>query len=189
MSMSKRSVLAVLLAAGAVTGCSIGADTPGQGPQTGEIHLSRTEDYADLTELAAASSAVVKVKVRASAGDSLNGIPTTVTTVRVIEVVSGDVPGSELSIQQFGNAETRVDQTAPILQSGHEYLLFVKPFHLKRGNNTGLYTITGDRGEYRYDEQHGDYRLKGGEEVRLPATLSTAEVKKVRELPLAPATG
>ncbi|MGW2620630.1 hypothetical protein [Streptomyces sp. NPDC001500] len=179
------ALAAALFAAAVMAGCSSGDEASRASTPAAEIHLSRSKDYTDLTALAADSTAVVKVTAGSSTGRSLNDVPTTVTQVRVNEVVSGTLSTHVLSIQQLGNSRTRIDDAAPILKKGQDYLLFVRPFHLTAADDTGLYSITGGRGEYVYDRNRGDYRLEGGETAQLPAGLSASQVSEVGALPLA----
>ncbi|MEU9336550.1 hypothetical protein AB0D49_25825 [Streptomyces sp. NPDC048290] len=179
--------LAILLAtvtAGTACSSSKGEDSEGKAATT-RIHLSRAVEYTELTGLAANSSAVVKVTAGTATGGEINGVPTTVTEVRVTQLVSGEIPGDTLSVQQFGNGETIVENSAPILKQGNEYLLFVRPFHFEESDETGLHSITGGRGEYVYDKERDTYRLQGGEDARIPPTLSSSEIAKISRLPLA----
>ena len=45
---------------------------------------------------------------------------------------------------------------------GGQYLIFLRPFYWTPGDNTGQYTITGDRGLYELDAKAQQYSFRGG---------------------------
>ncbi|MFF3453637.1 hypothetical protein ACFYXH_04755 [Streptomyces sp. NPDC002730] len=139
------------------------------------LHASRVKDYKTFAELKQDSTAVVKVTASGSVKDGLNKIPTTVTTVNVDSVLWGKVPAKSLAIQQLGRSNMKLDDTGALLVAGRQYLLFVQPFHLTRGDNTSLYQITGGQGVYQLDKKNSEYSFTGGGAPKLPKEFAAEE--------------
>lgn len=172
-------IAVVAVAGSAVAGCgaSSGGASGRHGQSATEIHLSRVKDYADLSSLAKDSSVIVRAVAGNSTSATANGAPTTTTEVSVEQVVHGDLAVKSLRIQQVGDRRTVVDNGAQVLEKGGEYLLFLNPFHMTPGDETGLYVMTGSLGEFRAKARGGSYAFQGGEESRLPSAISVQDVR------------
>ncbi|MFE0200601.1 hypothetical protein ACFW0I_33330 [[Kitasatospora] papulosa] len=162
-----------VLAACAVVALTSGCGAAGGDPQAHEasrtaLHASRVKDYNTFAELKQDSVAVVKVTATGSAERSLSSVPTTVTTVAVDDVLWGNSPAQSLSIQQLGRSNMDLEDTGAILEKGQQYILFVEPFHMTPGDDTGLYQITGGQGVYRLNKAGSDYMFAGGGKPKLP---------------------
>ena len=113
-----------------------------------KIQVSQALRYDSLDQLERDSSAVLLVSPKSAREDTLNGIPITLTDVAVTGSISGSVQAGTITIQQLGTATTSSPQTSELLEFGQRYLIFVQPFHLIDGDETGRFVITGDQGVY-----------------------------------------
>jgi len=109
--------------------------------------------------------------------DTLNGLPITITTVRVTKILWGKVPTEKIFIQQVGDSSMILHDTGPLLEKDREYLLFVTPFHLTPNDDTGRYVITGNQGNFVLESGTTNFRFAGaGDPPLLPRTLRPQDI-------------
>ncbi|OCC09513.1 hypothetical protein [Streptomyces sp. PTY087I2] len=174
MKSVKAIALSVCATALLATGCgAVGSGGDAQEASRSALHVSRVKDYDSFAELRQDSIAAVKVTVKGNEEEALNEVPTSVTTVTVDEVLWGKSPAKSFPVLQLGRAGMDLEDTGAILVKGQRYILFVKPFHLKPGEATGLYQITGSQGVYRFDGEGGGYAFAGGGHPRLPERFTS----------------
>jgi hypothetical protein len=100
--------------------------------------------YHSIGQLAADSRAVIVLTATATAsGESVQGIPYTVTQARVERVIRGELQGSTVRIRQLGGTGVTVEGGSPILKSGRTYLAFIEPFTFGPGAETDQWVIVG----------------------------------------------
>lgn len=155
ISLGKRmtAVVATALLLIAASGCSSTTQTGMDG--------SRHELFESLQALSGASSAVAVVEV-IDQTTTTDDIPTTISTVKVIEsftpeglaealAVDPSKVADSIQVRQMGAAGMGLPYS--ILQIGDKYLLFLTPSGLEgkeavqfyiTGGSAGMYTIDGD---------------------------------------------
>jgi hypothetical protein len=176
--MLKKLALAVVAAA-LLAGCASTPDSETAAPQNGgnELSASRVKDYESLAELRNESTAIVRVTVESSTEDKLNSLPVTISTVRVHQVLWGKVPTDLLAVQQVGDATMTLHDTGALLDRAREYVLFIKPFQLTPGEDTGRWLITGDQGTFARSVDGATYEFTGaGNPPQLPRSLRAADI-------------
>lgn len=177
--MKYRKIVATVAGTIAVlsaSGCGTGSATPSDNEKP-ILHASRVKDYDTLAELKQDSVAIVQVTASRAEQKSLNDIPTTLTSVSVDEVLWGKLPERSLSIQQLGQMGMDLHDTGSVLENGKSYLLYVKPFHMSPGDDTGLHQITGGQGAYEFDAAKNEYRFIGGGAPGLPKRITVNDVE------------
>jgi hypothetical protein len=158
----------------ALSACGAPGDQPPEtaaGKTTIGLHADRVKEYQSLEELKRDSTVVVRATAGDATVESLNGIPVTITTVKVSDTRWGKLTSKTLSVLQVGDDSVLSDDFAQVLKKGAEYIMFLKPYHLVPGDSTGRYIVTGDQGVYALDGQGGNYRFAGGGEPQLPASI------------------
>jgi len=158
----------------ALSACGAPGNQPqdeGAGKTAVVLHANRIKEYRSLEELKRDSTVVVRATAGDATVESLNGIPVTVTTVKVSDARWGKLPLTTLSVLQMGDDTVVSDDFAQILKKGSEYIMFLKPYHLVPGDNTGRYIVTGDQGVYALDDQGAGYQFVGGGAPQLPASI------------------
>lgn len=170
------ATIAGTIAVLSASGCGTGSATF-SGNEKPILHASRVKDYNNLAELKQDSVAIVQVTASRAEQKSLNDIPTTLTNVSVDEVLWGNLPERSLSIQQLGRMDMDLHDTGSLLENGKSYLLYVKPFHMSPGDNTGLHQITGGQGVYEFDAAKSEYRFIGGGTPDLPKRITANEAE------------
>lgn len=111
--------------------------------QDGAVHGSRSGGDLSMSTLTASASSVAVVEPTGrSRVEYVTNIPFTVTTVRVVDSLSGTQLGGEIEIRQPGRSSVE-DQA--ILQPGGRYLAYLEPFMLEPGKvvNPSEFVITG----------------------------------------------
>ncbi|MFE9381002.1 hypothetical protein [Streptomyces sp. NPDC006855] len=180
--MNSRKIAALTACAVAVLASGCSAADGGSQPREGgriALHASRVKDYNTFAELRQDSVAAVRVTVADSAEQSLNTVPTTVTNVTVDGALWGKVPVKSLAIQQLGRSNMDLKDTGAILKKGEQYILFIKPFHMTPGDDTGLYQITGEQGAYRLNKKNSAYEFAGGGKPKLPKYFAVSAAGSV----------
>ncbi|MFG1803072.1 hypothetical protein ACGFI4_23300 [Micromonospora carbonacea] len=170
----------VVVAAALLAGCGSASDGGSAAQPEGQTELSasRVKDYASLAELRAESTAIVRGTVESSTGDKLNDLPVTISKLRVKKVLWGKVPSDVLAVQQAGDETMKLHDTGAILAKDREYLLFVKPFQLTPGKDTGRWLITGDQGTFARSDDGVTFEFAGaGDPPELPRTLRVTAVE------------
>ncbi|WP_147339399.1 hypothetical protein [Actinomadura spongiicola] len=168
----------VVLLSGCGTAAVDSATNSGHEKATSTLHASRVKDYNSLAELRGDSTAIIRGTAGASTVQKINQIPATTTSVRVSSKLWGSLPAKNISVLQIGQAGMALHDTSQILQHGQEYLLYVKPFHLTPGDNTGRYIITGSQGIFKKDGT-GGYTFAGAGEPALPKRIAATEMNKL----------
>ncbi|MGO2411588.1 hypothetical protein [Glutamicibacter arilaitensis] len=130
---------------------------------------SLVETADTLNEVAAQSSLSVVAVAKESRVEHISDVPFTVTTIEVKETVSGRASASVLEIRQFGDEFNTDAHAANVLESGHTYLLSLKPFELELGEDTGQWVLIGGVSSW---EKTGPDQYVNTAEVQLPETLS-----------------
>ncbi len=180
--MVKRHLIPLLSATLVLAACSA-APQNSPAPATGgnkELHVSRAEDFTSIAELTRASTAVIKGTAGTATVETVNGVPFTVTQIKVDEVLSGMLTAAEIPLKQIGSTQVGSRDTSSLLTEGGQYLIFLRPFYWTPGDNTGQYTITGDRGLYELDAKAQQYSFRGGVDSPLPGALTTESVNARR---------
>lgn len=169
------AALAVLAAVAIAGGCSAT-----HGAADRRIEASRAETYSSLSQLSAASSAIVIGTATVQTHvEVLNGDPWTVQTVDVQSVVAGQDPGPSFALRQLGDSSTAVEGSQ-LLVAGKAYLLFIVPWTLVPGDHTGQWVTVGTAaGEYAYDRSSQSASRLDSESPSLPASVSLGDVRSV----------
>lgn len=171
-----------LVALALITGCSSnGSETRTESKQV--IHALVERDYKSVAELERDSTLQVRVTAGASKVRKLNDVPFTITDVKVNEVLGGKMSAKTLSVQQLGSHQVESPGTSQLLAKGQDYLLFLEPYHLVPGDNTGLYIITGDQGIYSHSSKSGKYEFAGVSHSSVPKTLGSKDIASIRQTP------
>jgi hypothetical protein len=111
---------------------------------TATVSGSRTRIYHSIAQLDADSVGVALVRATGTQTvERVAGIPFTVTTVSVVNVLRGSLSGPSVKVRQLGGPGVAVDEGAPLLQAGRDYVLFLQPFSFGPGQSTDQYTVTG----------------------------------------------
>ena len=175
MSPTTRILATGLLSAVAVVGAGVFMTLRAErAPDRSAIHVSYVRLHDSLADVDADSSVVAVATALGATEDKLNGMPVTVTEIRLGQMVKGKADTETLAILQIGTAKTGSNDTAPLLVEGRNYLLYLHPFHLVPGDQTGRWLITGEQGVY---ESSGDAYVYAGTtvddgRVDLPAAIS-----------------
>jgi hypothetical protein len=145
-----------------------------------QIEASRAETYSSLSQLSAASSAIViGTATMQTHVEQLNGNPWTVQAVDVQSVVAGQDPGSSFALRQLGDSSTSVEGSQ-LLIAGKAYLLFIVPWTLVPGDHTGQWvTVGAPAGEYSYDRSSQTASRLDPESPGLPTSVSLGDVRSV----------
>lgn len=159
---------------------------------TATMSGSRAVVYTDIAGLWADSTYIV----RGTATDAVESggapgpitdepvapaLPWTVTSFEIDEVLlarDGAATldaGGTIDIRQLGNSEVIMEDGAPILGSGAEYVLFVEPFELEPGEPTSDYVITGAAGAYGVADD-GSLTALDAQSEALPSGITEAEL-------------
>lgn len=175
---SARRVMSVIVVGFMVSlglaACGMTAAQQGNTPQT-HVEGSRAETFTSMSQLISASSSVIVGQATAaSTTENLNGVAWTIQTVNVNKVLAGESPGSAIKLRQLGGTN---DVGAQLVTPNTTYVLFVVPFHLNPGDQTGQWVVVGAMaGEYRYSPSDGSLtqidRLSPG----LPASLTSQQL-------------
>jgi hypothetical protein len=171
----KKLALVALSAAFALTGCGVADNHAGAISEPPGIHASLVRDYSSLAELSKASAALVKGRYVSSRPEAIEGVPFTVTTIKVTKVLRGSVPSKEIHILQLGREGMLVHDTSQLIKNNVEYLAFVAPFHFAPGDDTGLHTITGEQGIYEFNAQAAKFKHVGGHSAKLPTEITFSD--------------
>ncbi|MFI0795005.1 hypothetical protein ACH4OY_20305 [Micromonospora rubida] len=176
--LKKLALIAVTAAFLAGCGSTPDGGTAAQPEGKTDLSASRVKDYASPVELRAESTAVVRGTMESSTKDKLNNLPVTISKVRVQHVLWGKVPSDVLAVQQVGDETMKLHDTGAILGKDREYVLFVKPFQLAPGKDTGRWLITGDQGTFARSSDGATFEFAGaGNPPELPRTLRTTVVE------------
>lgn len=176
--------VARLVGAAAVllSGCGMAEGQNGQERHAGEprpaLHASLAKNYNTIEELKKDSVAIVRATAAGSSPRSVNGLPMTATTVNVSHVYWGKVPARSLSVEQLGSVGVDSHDTSALLTAGNEYILFLMPFHMTPGDNTGVHLVTGEQGAWirKPDEAGYTFIGAGSDATRLPRQLDTTNM-------------
>lgn len=149
-----------------------GAGSRPEGPVT-VLHASRATNYASLDELATASTMIVVGTAGSSHVENLGGVDFTVTDVTITDPTSSSP--SQIEVRQTGTAGDLTDpsELSPILSRGKQYLLYLQPFELQKGQPTGEYVIVGDEGVWEAGDS-GAYQLTVTQ-TGLPETVKVSD--------------
>lgn len=142
ISVVKRGAVACVLLVGAVAlGGMLGASGAKREP-TVLISGSYAVGYGSLAQLRhdASSVAVLESTGDASTPADSSGVPTTVTAMRVVRLLSGSSLPSTVDLRQLG---VPGDSGAPVVTTGSLYVAYLTPFQLEPGVDTGEYTLVG----------------------------------------------
>lgn len=146
--------------------------------------------YNSVQELLMGSAAVVRVTAMSAVtektativvptiGIAVDGVPFTVTTVRVDQVLYGSVSGSEIEVHQNGARGTNVRTTdsGPLMEVGKSYVLFLQqPTGPGRIPNR-YFPVGGPAGVYA--EQGGTLGKTDKASLNLPDTLSLPDLQR-----------
>jgi|GEM_PF-4553390 len=171
------TALVGLLASVGLAACvSVGKAAQRSGQTQMHVGGTRAETFTSLSQLISASSSVIVGSVTsASTSEMLNGVPWTIQTVNVNQVLAGMNPGPAMKLRQLGGINTVGTQ---LLSPGATYLLFVVPFHLSQGDHTGEWVVVGAMaGEYRYTGSTQTATRIDPESPNLPASLTTQQLR------------
>jgi hypothetical protein len=170
------TALVGLLASVGLAACVSAGEASQRSGQT-QMHVdgARAESFTSLSQLISASSSVIVGSVTsASTSEMLNSIPWTIQTVDVNQVLAGINPGPAMKVRQLGGTNTVGTQ---LLSPGATYLLFVVPFHLSQGDQTGEWVVVGAiAGEYRYTVSTQAATRIDPESPDLPASLTSQQL-------------
>jgi hypothetical protein len=128
----------------ALAGCgSSAASTPSAVQNF--AHTDRVATFTSIGQLAAASSAVLRVRAtNASTVERVQGIAFTVTDASLEETLRGSIPGATVRIRQLGAAgDGATTAGVPLVIPGQEYVVFVEPFVFSDDKPPGQYVIVG----------------------------------------------
>ncbi|MCL4508955.1 MAG: hypothetical protein M1296_05470 [Chloroflexi bacterium] len=144
------------------------------------IEASRLKNYHSLQELNSEAVAVARVTATNTRSvEPIGTIPYTVTVVRVDQFLRGSVNGPSIKLRQMGSlsGNVRLTDSAPLVQSGSSYVVFLQRFTFGPGRDTDQYIpVGGSPGLYL--DQNGTLKRLDPESPDLPATLSEAELQQ-----------
>lgn len=133
---------------------------------------SRVKVYRDIREVKREATAVVVATATSASIEKVSGIPFTVTRMRVVDTVRGNVP-STFDLRQTGSTAMQAEGTELVVEGG-TYLLFVQPFEFTHGVTTGQYVAVGvSAGVYR--QVGRDDFSKTDRESSIPAHIKRAD--------------
>lgn len=140
----------------------------------------RVVKFRDLADMAAKSEAVLvveatnNVKVSYLAPDT----PTTLTELKVLDVIHGQMSAPSVKLRQIGSATVHVIEAPEVLVvPGRRYIIAVVPYRWDPGRDatpTGEYSVAGTPAGVWALEGTQVIRLDGGPQ-QLPAELSLAD--------------
>lgn len=160
MSLRAKAFLAATAAAVAASGCGSGPTIPSGGDstvatrtttttatgQTSMIVCDMAVAYTSLSQLRRAAAAVVVFKpTGATSVGTIGTMPYTISTVRVLQRVSGPALPATFGLRQTGKAPVVIEGCDPLVSRGHVYLAYVTGFRLGRTGPTvrGQYVVVG----------------------------------------------
>lgn len=172
--MKSRRVLPLLaIAASVLWGCS----SPAAVPTTQTLSVSRAKIYQTIGALASDSAVVAVVRPTIDSHvETVAGTPFTVTTVKVVEVLSGEQVGSTLSLRQLGTADVRPEDWVQPVRSTADYLVFLQHFTFGPGRATQQFIVTGEPAGL-FELQNGGAVRLDPESVALPAAFPLSDLR------------
>lgn len=118
------------------------------------LDVSLAVSYDSAEEMAVDANWIVRAKTIAAEEIEWHGVPFTVTTIEIVEALSGSGLSSQIKVLQTGNHEFYVEGLADVLTVGEEYILFLQPLEAEPPVEGADYTVVG----------FGAYRAVEGEE-------------------------
>jgi hypothetical protein len=100
------------------------------------------KEYTSLGELRQDATSVAVLSPNSVRHvETIAGVPFTVTTVNVVETISGATLPATLELRQSGDGS---DPSLPVVSNSRGYLAYLEPFELQRGAPvTGEYVVVG----------------------------------------------
>ena len=113
------------------------------GRQTTTRLFSDVKGYASLQQLRQDAAAVAVVKPTTTTRiENVQGVPFTLTTVTVVEMISGPALPNSFALRQTG---VSTDPRLPLVSSTKMYLAYLQPFELQPGVPiAGQYVVIGN---------------------------------------------
>lgn len=165
-----------------LTGCSVPSGPEASGERSIAITAegSRAIEYTSLDQLAAKANAIVEVEATGKthggplpAGYANSGsAPTTYVTMKVTQVLSGEVTGGVIDVVSPGT----VGETGEVaLLDGGPYVLFLAPAMYAPNEPAGGYAVVGGpAGAFTEAPGTATFRHMDLETPRLPGSLDLA---------------
>ncbi len=147
-----------------------------QQPQhTGTVSIldgSRTVRYESISALNSDADIVVRGVATATVRvDTVGAVPFTITGLRVLQVLSGRTEAPVVEVRQLGIVGVHVVHSPPLLEPGRTYVLFLTRFHIRPGDLTGEYVVTGG-GAGAFEERGRTLVRLDPDAIDLPSAIS-----------------
>lgn len=154
--MGRSLVTVTLVAALSVVGAACGSSRQAGGAAPGKsvrhIECDRAVDYLTLGQLRRASTSVAVIRPTGrSVVRTIGGVPSTLSTVTVVEQLRGTRLPAMFVVRQTGVPGVILDGCQALVSKGHVYIAYLSRFRLRHGG-------PGVRGQY---EAAGLYRHEG----------------------------
>lgn len=165
-----------------------GADSPTSlksspaGESNSVIMGSRAKSFESLRSLSEASDLIVRARVLpVRTTDSMNGVPSTTTTIVVEEVLKGadSIAASQVQVRQLGSESVPVHDGLPLLKSDHEYILYLDRFESGGRVNGSSYVPTGATGVFEATPE-GEGTFRSTDPVVTPGLPASVTVNSSR---------
>lgn len=155
----------------AATACATGPTAEKDSAPDVVMHASLAEDYATVEELTRASELVVQATAKDSTEVDVHGVPFTVTTFAVDDVLHGSLPDHLISVRYTGSETVVVDNLPRVPREGVHYVLYLQPFSID-SKTTDEWIVVG-QGQWRSDGRDRAYTLDilSASESELPVVL------------------
>ena len=101
----------------------------------------------------------------------MGAVPFTITGLRVLQVLSGRADAPVVEVRQLGVVGVHVVHSPSLLQAGRTYVLFLTRFHIRPGDPTGEYVVTGG-GAGAFEERGRALVRLDPDAAGLPSTIS-----------------
>ncbi|WP_250447412.1 hypothetical protein [Actinotalea sp. C106] len=133
------------------------------------------EDYRSVDELHEEATLVVEGRARSVEEIEHAGVPYELVTFSVTGVLEGARPNEEVVVRQL---DERVDGLPSPMLEGHEYLLFLRPFELQQGKETGQWGVVSP-GQWALEGDAWVTSVESSDLGTIPSTLNRSEADRL----------